>query len=793
MIISLSLSLLILGIFVVNAALEVGTGIYDITGPSVEINFMGYALPGQRGQGIHQRLRARAFAFNDGTKHFVFISVDGGMASDLVKMKVLDRLNEQLGENVYTDDNLAFSGTHTHSGPAGFLQYVLYQVTSLGFVQETLDAWVEGISQAVVMAHHNLQGADIYLSQGKLYDSNINRSPTSYLLNPEDEQEAYEDGDTDKNMFLLNFVAASLKNSKGDDEPPKQLGSLNWFAVHGTSMNNTNTLVSGDNKGYASYLLEREINGPDVSVGHGSFVAAFASTNLGDVSPNTMGAKCIDTGLACDGTTSSCNGRCENCIAFGPGPNGDMVQSAKIIGQNQFEHAKNLIKSPEREKIDGSVDYRHSFVDMSTLKVTLSSDKFEYYQKVKDAYSRWNTTHTKNTAFPAEPSKILHSEEEINTKLRTTTVTLCSPAMGYSFAAGTTDGPGMFGFTQGTTSGNPFWDKVRDFLSEPTEEEVECQAPKPILLNTGDVAKPYEWDPRIVPVQILKVGQVYILSAPCELTTMAGRRLRKAVKESLLENSPALQADEVFVTIAGLTNTYSSYVTTFEEYQAQRYEAASTIFGPYTLDGYIQEFTRLARDMALGAPSESGPPPPDLTDVMLQFMPLPSWDRCPRKSGESKSDESESERDRVQTADEVTDATCFGTVVEGKDVLTTLPYKVGQQVQASFHGANPRNNPRAQGTFLTVEKVLGLGRTEVIARDGDWDTTFKWVAGPEDPLDLGIICKRSEATLSFNVTDTVKPGNYKLCYSGDHKLPSSNGDKAIPFMGCSAVFTVGGN
>ena len=143
---------------------------------------------------------------------------------------------------------------------------------------------------------------------------------------------------------------------------------------------------------------------------------------------------------------------------------------------------------------------------MSTLKVTLSSDKFEYYQKVKDAYSRWNTTHTKNTAFPAEPSKILHSEEEINTKLRTTTVTLCSPAMGNSFAAGTTDGPGMFGFTQGTTSGNPFWDKVRDFLSEPTEEEVECQAPKPILLNTGDVAKPYEWDPRIVPVQILKVS-----------------------------------------------------------------------------------------------------------------------------------------------------------------------------------------------------------------------------------------------------------------------------------------------
>jgi neutral ceramidase len=32
--------------------------------------------------------------------------------------------------------------------------------------------------------------------------------------------------------------------------------------------------------------------------------------------------------------------------------------------------------------------------------------------------------------------------------------------MGYSFAAGTTDGAGAFDFTQGTTSGNPFWDSI---------------------------------------------------------------------------------------------------------------------------------------------------------------------------------------------------------------------------------------------------------------------------------------------------------------------------------------------
>lgn len=45
---------------------------------------------------------------------------------------------------------------------------------------------------------------------------------------------------------------------------------------------------------------------------------------------------------------------------------------------------------------------------------------------------------------------------------------------------------------------------------------------------------------------------------------------------------------DVHVVIAGLTNTYSSYITTFEEYGVQRYEGASTIFGPHTLDAYIQ-------------------------------------------------------------------------------------------------------------------------------------------------------------------------------------------------------------
>lgn len=46
-----------------------------------------------------------------------------------------------------------------------------------------------------------------------------------------------------------------------DDGRP--LGAISWFAVHPTSMNNSNTLVSSDNVGAASIFFERRMNGPE--------------------------------------------------------------------------------------------------------------------------------------------------------------------------------------------------------------------------------------------------------------------------------------------------------------------------------------------------------------------------------------------------------------------------------------------------------------------------------------------------------------------------------------------------
>ena len=89
-----------------------------------DVNLMGYAAPEQTAQGIHFRLRARAFVAHDPetSKRIAFVSADTGMGSDLVNMRVIDKLAEKLGSAYYTIDNLCISGTHTHSTPAGYLQ-----------------------------------------------------------------------------------------------------------------------------------------------------------------------------------------------------------------------------------------------------------------------------------------------------------------------------------------------------------------------------------------------------------------------------------------------------------------------------------------------------------------------------------------------------------------------------------------------------------------------------------------------------------------------------------------------
>lgn len=110
---------------------------------------------------------------------------------------------------------MILSGTHTHSGPGGFLMDLLYDITILGFVPQTFEAYVDGIVrvridelnhnllimnklndfiffQSIGIAHESLTPAKIYYNEGRVANANINRSPSSYLVNPPSERAKYD-------------------------------------------------------------------------------------------------------------------------------------------------------------------------------------------------------------------------------------------------------------------------------------------------------------------------------------------------------------------------------------------------------------------------------------------------------------------------------------------------------------------------------------------------------------------------------------------------------------------------
>eukprot|EP01018_Ginkgo_biloba_P019683 Gb_04896 [translate_table: standard] len=775
-----------------DANYVVGVGSYDMTGPAADVNMMGYANMEQNTAGIHFRLRARTFIVAEPEeygKRLVFVNLDAGMASQLVTIKVLERLKTRYGD-LYNENNVAISGIHTHSGPGGYLQYLVYVVTALGFVQQSFDAIVDAIEKSIVQAHQNLRPGSIFVNKGELVNAGINRSPSAYLNNPVEERAKYKHN-VDTEMTLLKLVDAQMG----------PVGAFSWFPTHGTSMSRDNKLISGDNKGAAARFMEdwysQQTMDASSSSAHSTnkfaqrsspsgsiyskrnmtniealaaklsktggrpckrkssvehrvrssnkmptLVAAFCQSNVGDVSPNVLGAFCLDTGLPCDFNHSSCNGNNQLCIGRGPGYPSDF-SSTQIIGNRQFKKAVDLFNSA-KEQLSGKIDYRHVYLDFTKLKVKLPDQK-----------------------------------QEVKT---------CPAALGPGFAAGTTDGPGAFGFQQGDTEINPFWKLVRDLLKKPTQEQIDCHKPKTVLLDTGEMFEPYAWAPAILPIQVLKIGQFIILCVPgvpgaylsshartwepnklgylrpsksptnnetslSEFTTMAGRRLREAIKETLIASGNGEYSDDTYVVIAGLTNTYSQYVATFEEYQEQRYEGASTLYGPHTLSAYIQEFKELAKAMALGEEMpDKGPSPPDLSSKQFSLL-LPVL------------------------VDITPPGVSFGDV---KKDVANASYKIGDIVSASFWSANPRNDLQTEGTFSLVEHFDDANEKWYPEYDDDdFGVLFKW--NKTDDTNYGY------ATIEWLVPRTVIPGIYRIRHFGAAKQFASPNQY---FTGTSSTFVV---
>ena len=317
----------------------IGTGIAEVTDPAVGLPMQGMADQTQITTGVDSSLYARAFVIADpqsvtAAGRVAIIVADIWSGTRRVKDAVLQRL-DVAHRGLYTNENVMLAGTHTHSAPGGYSGTLLYDFdfNRGGCDEATVTCIAGGCARAVEMAHANLAIGRIYVNRDEVADCGGNRSNPAYLCNPQAERDLWG-ADTDREMLLLKFVKT---DDAGHERP---VGALNWYPIHPTDRGQKNTLVTGDNKGYASDLFEQQM-GTDVSQQE-TFVAAFANANCGDVSGN------VELGHIPDGIH-------------------DRAQMEKH-GRQQFEVADALFQSAS-EEVTGPVDHRHTRVDFSHVTI----------------------------------------------------------------------------------------------------------------------------------------------------------------------------------------------------------------------------------------------------------------------------------------------------------------------------------------------------------------------------------------------------------------------------------------
>lgn len=344
----------------------------------------------------------------------------------------------------------------------------------------------------------------------------------------------------------------------------------------------------------------------------------------------------------------------------------------------------------------------------------------------------------------------------------------CPAALGFSFAAGTTDGPGVFDFTQNGTGApsesNRLWYVVRGLLHAPSAQQKTCHHPKTILLDIGEMNQPYAWAPDIVDIQLLRVGQLIIIVSSGEATTMAGRRWKKAIAH---DSEEKLGISDPVVLLGAPGNSYVHYIATEEEYDTQRYEGASSLHGPHTLAAHVNLTLSYLPHLAAGSdsrtPVPAGSSPPVNTNNSLNFITPVIRDGTPM--GKS-----------------------FGDVISSHDDGAT--FRPGDTVSVKFVGANPRNNPRLESTLVAVERQ-GPGSSDwtQVRSDADWNLVYHWNR-------KNTVLGTSEVTAEWLIEDDyysagssgyVESGTYRIRYYGDAKKLSR---KINAFEGVSPRFHV---
>lgn len=602
---------------------RLGVGKADVTCRTPGVPLQGFACDFQFSSGelLQDRvlgvppipLQARAFVIETvrarGPRRcFILIVADIWSGSEGVKREVLARLRRRLPGLPIDHDSVMVTGTHTHSAPGGYLDHFLYNMSGGGFVPDVFERIVDGMVRAVEQAVASAAPGRLWVARAPLRGCGGQRSMPAWLRNPGARPGTAPGDAIDPEMLVLRFDRHRRSATAPDARVP--IGMVSWFGLHPTNIGMFNVDISGDNKGWASFVTERDR-------GAHAFVAAFANAAAGDVSGN------LDGGIPVGGA----NNPDDRDLSLLRRDIARMVEA----GQRQADHARTLFDGP-MEEVRGEIALAHSFVDMAS--VVLPSGQRTWPAMLGVSFGAGSS----EDGFPRIVESVLplvgtrfSLDSGIVEGIDKTTFLSHAAAAGFHLAVVLGGGLAAVGLLNGLVDPRlrstvmalagkvAFGLRLNDARFRPADDarfsyhwEVPAfahphteagQGAKPILFPVGEVVLrrvergtgatdffPCPLVPHVVPLQLVKIGQVVIAGVPGEFNAQAGLRLKERLRRAF-----GLAAHHYAV--AGYANAYAGYVATEAEYAAQHYEGASTLYGPHTLEAYCHCFVRMAERM----------------------------------------------------------------------------------------------------------------------------------------------------------------------------------------------------
>jgi neutral ceramidase len=539
-----------------------GIGRADIT-PPPGLGLAGRGPEGRVAAGYRHRLYVRALFLEDSRgERVVFVVADLPFVSALVHRRAAELLEPRTGIGA---DRLILAATHTHAGPGNIEDWRLHNELASASSVSGYDSAFAGrvaaaIAAAAVEAVDSARPARIRSGATAVWGLTRNRSLVAYQRNPSHPANMSPPPGLDSAAAAVDPTLTMLRVDLREpgDSVFRPSAAFSIFPIHATGDPAENDLYDGDIHAVVERTLERHIDSlAGLPATARRAVHLFANGAEGDVSPAMPpGSWCASPRL----TPERLHGGQRAPRGWEwrpPGSRGPCLEAARLaiafIGDSLGRTAVRLFDALEPGR------------DGPELLIARAA-------------------RTLPLAHPGAPSE------------------LCAePAAGSAFMGGAEDGPTRYrggrwlGFIPSS------WEEGERAVRNPPSG---CQAEK--RTGTSKFIRKLKGGPHSLPevaqLAVVRMGGLLLAVVPAEVTTAVGWELSDAVRSGAVETG----APPERVAILGLANGYIQYVATEEEYRAQHYEGAMTIYGPATARVLARELHELAA--AMGGPVPTSPP-----------------------------------------------------------------------------------------------------------------------------------------------------------------------------------------